>query len=215
MSDGGVEQEYEALVARVQACRRCPRMEGRRRVLGPANGNPRAPVLILAEAPGRAGADRTGMPFSGDHSGRNFERLLAAAGWTRDDVLISNAVLCNPRKANGRNDRPTAAEIERCSEYCRALLALMRPQVVVTLGNVALAALARIAPHALRLREHVGRLWPWNSTYLFPLYHPSPQVVIAPTGRPLAQQEEDFRRLRIAVDLICAAEEACHGGALF
>ena len=116
-------------------------------MLGPANGNPRAPVLILAEAPGRAGADRTGMPFSGDHSGRNFERLLAAAGWTRDDVLISNAVLCNPRKANGRNDRPTAAEIERCSEYCRALLALMRPQVVVTLATWRWPRW-RIAPHA-------------------------------------------------------------------
>ena len=32
-------------------------------------------------------------------------------GWRREDVFVSNAVLCNPRDAGGRNDTPTSAEM--------------------------------------------------------------------------------------------------------
>ena len=47
-------------------------MEGRTRALGQGNGPLDARVLFVAEAPGRLGADRTGVPLSGDQTGRNF-----------------------------------------------------------------------------------------------------------------------------------------------
>src|SRR5829696_4560965 len=72
------------LLAAVQACRRCPTMEGRRRVLGEANGRPGARVMFIAEAPGRLGGERTGVPLSVDQSGRRFSRMLALAGLSRD-----------------------------------------------------------------------------------------------------------------------------------
>src|SRR5919202_821569 len=98
---------FKELVARVQACRRCPSMEGRRRVLGPGNGSPRARILLVGEAPGRLGAERTGVPFTGDASGRRLDALLAAAGWRRADVFVTNAVLCNPRDTRGCNRPPS------------------------------------------------------------------------------------------------------------
>ncbi len=67
------EQEhyaFDALVARVSSCRCCPRMEGRARVLGQANGPLSARVLFIAEAPGRFGADMSGIPLAGDRTGR-------------------------------------------------------------------------------------------------------------------------------------------------
>ena len=64
------------LVEQVQDCRRCPRMEGRRRVLGTANGNQHAKALFIAEAPGRLGGDRSGIPLLQDQTGRNFTALL-------------------------------------------------------------------------------------------------------------------------------------------
>ncbi len=57
---------YDALVARAQACRLCSRMEGRRRVLGAGNGPLDARVLFVAEAPGRLGGDKTGVPLVND-----------------------------------------------------------------------------------------------------------------------------------------------------
>ncbi|MBV9848351.1 MAG: uracil-DNA glycosylase [Armatimonadetes bacterium] len=189
-------EQFQQLVAEAQACRLCPRMEGRRRVLSAANGPLTARVLFVAEAPGRLGGERSGVPLTGDASGRNFCRYLAAAGLRREDVFVTNAALCNPRTARGTNAPPSASEVRNCSQWLRRTLEIVRPEVVTTLGSKALAALALIAPHAATLREHAATPVAWNGYTLFPLYHPSPQVAVSPTGRSHTQQEEDYRALR-------------------
>jgi uracil-DNA glycosylase family 4 len=155
-------------------------------------------VLFIAEAPGRNGGDRTRIPFHGDISGDNFEKLLASIQLTRDEIFITNSVLCSPRKPSGANDRPTRVEIKNCSGFLQRLLDLLDPPVIATLGAVALDALRLIEPHAYSLREHAAKLVRWRDRLLVPLYHPSPQVLI--TVRPLAQQERDYRVLRRALD---------------
>ncbi|MGI4792282.1 MAG: uracil-DNA glycosylase, partial [Janthinobacterium lividum] len=180
---------FDALVRDAQACRACPRMEGRRRVLSPANGSLSARILFIAEAPGRLGGDRGGIPLTGDASGRNFLRYLSAAGLTRDEVFVTNAALCNPRTERGTNAPPSALELRNCSSFLRRTLEVVQPQVVVTLGIKALAALHLIAPHEYSLRSHAATAVSWNDFTLFPLFHPSPQVVISPTGRGHLAQE--------------------------
>lgn len=191
---------FAGLVADAQACRACPRMEGRRRVLSPANGPLAARIIFVAEAPGRHGGDKGGIPLTGDASGRNFGRYLTAAGLRREDVFVTNAVLCNPRTARGTNAPPSPAELRQCSSFLRRTLETLRPTVVVTLGSKALAALHLIAPHAVTLREHAATPLDWNGYTLFPLYHPSPQVAVSPTGRSHAAQEADYRALRRLVE---------------
>ena len=88
------EAAFEQLVERVQACRDCPRMDGRLRVLSRSNGSVHAALLFVAEAPGRLGGDRWGIPLYGDRTGRNFEALLREAGPDRASIFITNAVLC-------------------------------------------------------------------------------------------------------------------------
>jgi len=184
--------DFEALVAEVQACRRCPAMEGRRRVLGRANGPLDASALFVAEAPGRLGGDRTGVPLTADQTGRNFARLLAEAGLRRDDVFVTNAVLCNPRCPRGLNRPPARLELANCRLHLAATLRLVAAPIVVSLGAVALGALEAIEPHGLSLREHVGQPTPWWGRTLVPLYHPGPRAQI---HRPFAIQAADFRRL--------------------
>ena len=188
---------FAALVTTVAACRHCPAMEGRRRVLTTANGNIDAPVMFIAEAPGRGGAERTGIPFSGDFSGRTFERLLDEAGWTRDDIFITNAALCNPQGPTGANRPPSRQELANCNGHLRATLAIVDPPVVVTLGAVALAALGRIEPHGLKLTEARGTPHTWYGRTLVPLFHPSPKVL---AWFPYERMAEDFRALRVIVD---------------
>jgi len=190
------EAEFAALVREVQSCRACPRMEGRRRVLSPANGPLSARVLFIAEAPGRLGGDKGGIPLSGDASGRNFIRYLAAAGMAREEVFVTNAALCNPRTERGTNAPPSPTELRNCAPFLRRTLAVVRPAVIVTLGNKALAALHLIEPHAYTLRQYAATPVAWGGHALFPLYHPSPQVAVSPTGRSHADQEADYRALR-------------------
>lgn len=183
---------FALLVAEVAACRRCPAMEGRRRVLSPSNGPITPRVLFIAEAPGRFGAEQTGVPLAADQSGRNFARLLVESGLTRDDIFITNAVLCNPQDDRGRNRPPRPAEVRNCAVHLRAQFDLITAPVVVTLGAMALRAIGAITAHQLTLSGAVARPVDWNNRVLFPLYHPSPQALMS---RPLARQIEDYRAL--------------------
>jgi len=173
---------FALLVDRVQRCRACPRMEGRRRVLGEGNGSLRPVVMLVGTAPGRHGAERTGVPFSGDRSGEALDQLLRRAGLDREDVFITNAVLCNPQDARGRNDEPTAAELRACRAHLAETIAVVDPPLVVALGRTAHAALARIA-RAPRWGEALGTAHPWNGRRLAATYHPGPRVWNQPLRR--------------------------------
>ena len=183
---------FAALCGEAQGCRRCPTMDGRRRVLSAANGRPGATVHFIGEAPGRHGGERTGVPFSGDQTGRNFTALLAQAGIDRDDIFITNAVLCNPQDNLGRNRPPRREELEACRTWLARQLATVAAPIVVPLGVVALAALDAVHPHGLRLREAVGRDHAWAGRVLMPLYHPGPRAQL---HRSFATQCLDFRAL--------------------
>lgn len=182
-------ERFARLCTDAAACQRCPTMIGRRRVLGVANGPLDARVVFIGEAPGRHGGERTGVPFSGDQSGRNFEALLAVAGLNRAEVFITNAILCNPRDPVGRNRGPSWQELGNCSALLARQLALVAAPVVVTLGAVALQAVGGLTAHGLQLREAVGRATPWRGRLLLPLYHPGPRARV---HRDLARQSADF-----------------------
>ncbi|MBK9313372.1 MAG: uracil-DNA glycosylase [Acidobacteria bacterium] len=173
-------------------------MRDRQAVLGPLNGTITPKAMFIAEAPGRNGADRTRIPFHGDISGNNFEALLDSIGLARNQIFITNSVLCSPRKPGGANDRPTRSEIRNCSSFLQRQIELIDPPVIATLGAVALDAIRLIEAHTFTLRDHAARILEWNGRLLVPLYHPSPQVII--TVRNLDQQKRDYRMLLRAIE---------------
>jgi uracil-DNA glycosylase family 4 len=182
---------FQALVAEVEGCFACEGM-AHCHTLGASNGDVSARVLFVGEAPGRYGAGRSGVPFHGDESGRRFESLLAVAGLTRGDVFVTNAVLCNPLDAEGRNRRPLTREIDRCSTFLRRQIEVIDPGIVVALGGVALQALGRIEVHEATLRDDVGTAVDWLDRRMVPLYHPGRRALV---HRDEAAQIEDWRRL--------------------
>jgi uracil-DNA glycosylase family 4 len=181
----------QQLIERVRACEACPQVRFSH-VLGPANGPATARVLFVGEAPGRLGAGRSGVPFRGDESGRRFEALLALAGLTRDEVFVTNALLCNPVDAAGRNRRPRVSDVRRCLPFLTEQLGVIDPAVVVALGEVALQALGRIEAHEARLRSHAGQAVEWYGRLLVPLYHPGRRALV---HRAEAAQREDWLAL--------------------
>ena len=138
-------------------CPLCPRLvayreENRRRHPGwynapvPSFGDPAAALLIVGLAPGVAGANRTGRPFTGDYAGEILYPALLRHGFARgryearpDDGLelvdcrITNAVRCVPPK-----NRPTGEEIATCRRYLLDELRMPpRPRLVLSLGRIA------------------------------------------------------------------------------
>jgi uracil-DNA glycosylase len=207
MSRRNKNKEFARLVAEAAACVRCPTMCERAAVLSQHNGKLGARVMFIGEAPGRKGADRTRVPFSGDQSGTNFDHFLASAGLARSEIFITSAALCNPRTSTGANRRPTSTELRNCSGFLQRTIELIDPNVVVTLGGVALDALKSIEDHQLTLRNDAAKLREWNGRTLIPLYHPSPQVLI--TSRDESAQLRDYKtvartvkRIRLAAALV-------------
>lgn len=173
-----VAKRWTRLILEAQECRACPRMECSKRVLTDRNGPYDAPIMFVAEAPGRLGAERTGIPLFGDRTGDRFEALLNVMGWKRCDIFLTNAVLCNPRNEDGNNDAPSTLEIRNCSTFLARTIDVVNPALVIALGNVALRALALLETHALTLGEVGGRLVPWRGRFLAALYHPGPRSAV-------------------------------------
>ncbi len=195
-TDGNREIRFARLTEAAACCQACERMRESPAVLSERNGSLKSRLLFVAEAPGRLGAARTGVPLTGDQSGRNFERLLAAAGLTREGVFVTNAVLCNPLDERGRNAPPNVTEIHHCLDYLRRTLEIVDPVIVVTLGAVALRALGEIVLHRLLLNADAGRPSKWNGRLLIPMYHPGARAQL---HRSFERQLQDFASLGLLI----------------
>lgn len=155
-----------------------------------ASGPLTASIMFVGEAPGRLGADETGIPFHGDRAGFNFEDFLKAAGISRQTVFITNAVLCNPRDSAGNNASPSKDEIANCAAHLKKQIDILDPKLVVTLGATALNAVALIKPHELTLKSSVRTASAWYSRTLIPLYHPGQRALV---HRSQANQRQDYQ----------------------
>lgn len=182
--------KFGALIDDVRGCTKCERMCNSARVLNYSAGNLNADLLFVGEAPGRLGADETEVPFHGDTAGRNFEDLLTFSGISRNDVYVTNAILCNPKDKNGNNSTPTAVEAANCHPFLRRQIELVNPKIVVPLGNTALKALSEIESHTLSLSKNVRTIQPWFGRLLAPLYHPGQRAMI---HRSFANQRSDYQ----------------------
>lgn len=176
------------IVSPPHECSLCPRLasyreENRKRnpedhnAPVPGAGPADARVMLLGLAPGRMGANRTGLPFTGDVSGAALGAAMAEAGL--DDAFITNALLCAPP-----GNKPSPAELRTCRPHLeQQIKALPRLRVIVALGEVAhrsaIKACGGKLPkypfgHGAEHRLHTG----WT---VIDSYHPSP--LNSATGR--------------------------------
>ena len=185
-------EEYAMLCQRVKSCRLCSRMNDSQRVLNFSSGKINASVMFIGEAPGRLGADASGIPFHGDKAGDNFESLLAVANIHREDIFITNAVLCNPKDESGNNSTPLNKEIFNCSSFLKEQINLVNPKIVVTLGIKSLLALSMIEQHDLVLKNAVRAKHKWYGRILIPMYHPGQRAMM---HRSFLNQQSDYKFL--------------------
>lgn len=100
-----------------------------------ADGNPKARVLILGEAPGDE-EDRQGRPFIG-RAGQLLDRMFAAIGLARDAVDAERSLYITnvlPWRPPGNRD-PSPEEMALMMPFVRRHVALVDPDVVVLMGN--------------------------------------------------------------------------------
>ncbi len=138
-------------------CPLCPRLVALREDLraehpdwwnAPVNafGDPQAWLAIVGLAPGKHGANRTGRPFTGDHSGPLLFDTLAAHGFVSgtyegspdDSLELRGAIIINAVKCLPPQNKPTPEEIHTCRPFLAGqAAALPNARVFVALGQIA------------------------------------------------------------------------------
>ncbi len=157
------ERELQRLAEEVRRCRSCPLHQTRKNPV-PGEGNPRALLVFVGEAPG-ADEDLQGRPFVG-RAGELLTRIIKAMGLERQEVYITNILKCRPPQ--NRNPRPD--EIRACIPFLWRQLEIIRPKLICALGTFAAQTLLETREKITRLR---GRFHPWRGALLMPTYHPA------------------------------------------
>lgn len=119
-------------------------------------------IMIISDAPDTA-ADRNGK-FLTSKSGELLFELLSEIGITRADCYITHSVKC--KTPEGR--APSAVEIKTCLPYLEEEIKQVNPEIIVTLGAIALKALTRKA----KITELHGQVLDYKGIKLFPTFHP-------------------------------------------
>jgi len=145
-------------------CTRCKLARGRTNIVF-GSGNPKARLMFVGEGPGEE-EDRQGEPFVGK-AGELLDTIITnAIGLKRSDVYIANVVKCRP--PDNRNPEPD--EIVACEPFLRRQVELIRPEVIVSLGNFATQALLGDRTPISRRR---GNWHEVGGTPLMPTFHPA------------------------------------------
>lgn len=159
------QMDWETLEATVAGCRACGLCDTRTQTVFGA-GTRDATLMLIGEAPG-ADEDREGQPFVG-RAGQLLTLMLAAIGFSREQVYITNVLKCRPPD----NRDPHVDEMQRCTDYLQRQVALIQPQAILAIGRIA-------AQHLLKSDLTVGRLrerWHTFGPSAIPLrvsYHPA------------------------------------------
>ena len=170
-------------------CQRCSLGRGRKHLVF-GEGNPRAKLVFVGEAPGRE-EDLQGYPFVG-RAGRLLDKILAAIGLQRTDIYITNILKCRP--PNNRNPNP--GEISTCQQILWEQLEVMRPKLICALGKFAAQTLLNSQERIGNLR---GQWFDLKGIKLLVTYHPA-YLLRNPGGKRLVW--EDMKKLKNEYDKI-------------
>jgi len=152
-----------ALAARARDCHRCGLREGCRGVVF-GEGDPDGDLLFLGEGPGQV-EDELGRPFVGP-AGQLLDKILLAVGFHREQVYISNTVLCRPPG----NRAPAPEEVSACRLWLDERLAVMRPRLIVCLGS---SAAKNLLGPDLQITRDRGRFYSFGEARVMPTFHPA------------------------------------------
>jgi len=145
-------------------------------VFGEGSLSPR--IVLVGEAPGD-NETRQGRPFVGK-AGQNLNTFLEVLGLNREDIYITNIVKVRPTKCKADSTRlsnrpPTDKEIAINRPFLLDELTLLKPEIIVTLGNTPLQALTMDKKMLIGAVHGTLQevLLPDGIYKLFALYHPA------------------------------------------
>jgi uracil-DNA glycosylase len=144
-------------------CKRCNLCEGRKNIAH-SKGSLTAKLMFIGEAPG-ADEDEQGEPFVG-RAGQLLTKIIEGINYKREDVFIGNINRCRPPG----NRQPLPAEVVECKPFLLREIAVVRPKVVVVMGNTACQNLLGTKIGISKIR---GEFQDYYGVKVMPTFHPA------------------------------------------
>jgi uracil-DNA glycosylase len=173
----------ESIRAEIGNCLRCPLHEGRTQVVH-TTGNFQAELMFVGEAPG-ADEDEQGFPFVG-RAGQLLTKIIEGMGYKREDVVIGNINRCRPPG----NRAPTLPEAHTCRPFLLREIAVIKPKVIVVMGNTALHNLLDTKAGITKVR---GEFQDYFGVKVMPTFHPA---FLLRDPRKKREVWEDMKKVR-------------------
>lgn len=176
------------LARAVDRCTRCPLYcNATQGVAG--EGAEGARIMLVGEQPGDQ-EDLQGRPFVGP-AGQVLDEALAEAGLDRARLFLTNAVKhfkFEPRGKRRLHQNPTAGEIDMCRWWLEKERALVKPDLILTLGASALRGVTGKSASVTSMRGAVHDL---GGSKLIATIHPS-FLLRMPDRERAAEEREMF-----------------------
>lgn len=153
----------EEIEEQVKNCKKCKLCNNRKNTVF-GTGNVNAKVMFIGEGPG-ADEDVMGLPFVGK-AGKLMDQAFLGIGINREDVYIANIVKCRP--PNNRN--PEKEEAMACMDYLRNQVIIIKPKIIVLLGNT---ALKNILGEEYGITKTRGKWIEKKGILYMPTFHPA------------------------------------------
>ncbi len=164
------------------------------------DGNHDSSLLLIGEAPGKDEVANS-KPFVG-MAGKNLAQFLEVLGLKRDEIYITNAIKhrlskINPSTGRVSNRPATREEIEKNRNCLINEIDIIRPGIIVTLGNVPLRSV--VGDHKASIGEVHGTLGKVSlkgiEYGLYPLYHPASIIYNASLKEIYVNDVENLKRI--------------------
>lgn len=133
------KESIEKLSSEILSCQKCKDLSKLRKTSVPGTGSPKANIIIVSDFPHQDGAEKKGVPFTGDESGKFIMGILKEVKLSlAKDTFITYLVKCTPRKVvKGKikeEKKPAARHTTNCIPYLTQEISISTPHIIVSLG---------------------------------------------------------------------------------
>ena len=156
-------ETWEELENSIKNCQKCKLCKTRQNIVF-GTGDRKAKLMFIGEGPG-ADEDRVGEPCVG-RAGKLMNLAFEMVGIKREEVYIANIVKCRPPQ----NRNPEEDESQACMDYLRNQVILVKPEIIVLLGSV---ALKNILGKEYGITQARGKWIDKKGIHYMPTWHPA------------------------------------------
>lgn len=172
--------DWQDLQSHIAECQLCELSKTRKQTVF-GSGIQTASLMIIGNAP-NSEDEQQGENFSGQ-AGMLLTAMLKAMGYQRNDVYISNVVKCK----TDENKEPSEEQSTSCEPYLLRQISLLKPELILALGNSAAQRLLKSKSTMSRLRGQLHYVDGISAPVLVS-YHPT-YLLAAPNEKRKAWED--------------------------